>query len=166
MLLYLFWLVRVPLCIEKAIKSLDINLIVKRDFYSTVLKNSWSILNLKNPKDLFTSRRLELSLNLFKQAVETASARSFGKTITLGAPPPHHLRVKTPTVHNQTVSTEYAFHPVYSILTFSLTYLELVITWSEFTGNLLLPGPCNALGKKKKNPISQLICIQVQVWSL
>lgn len=113
------------------------------------MKNCWSILNLKNPKDLFTGRKLELSLNLFKQAVETASALTSGKTIILGASPPHHLRVKTPSVHNQTVATEYTFSPVYSILTFSLTYLELVITWSEFIVNLWLPGPCNALQKIK-----------------
>ncbi len=94
---------------RKAIKSLDINLIVEGVFYLTVVKNCWSILSLTNPKDLFTGRKLELSLNLFKQAVKTAPALSCGNTIMLWAPPPHHHGVKTPSVHHQTVSMEYTF---------------------------------------------------------
>lgn len=136
----------VLLCIKKANKSLDINLIVEGVFYLTVLKNCWSILNLKNTKDLFTGRKPELSLNLFKQAIKTASALSCGKTIMHWAPPPYR-RVKTPSVHHQTVSTDYTFsHPQVS-----LTYLELVITGSEFTVNLCPPGPCYALQKKECN---------------
>ncbi len=121
---------------RKANKSLDINLIVEGVFYSTVLKNCWSILNLKNPKDLFTGRKLELSLNLFKQAIKTALALSCGKTIMLWAPPPHHRRVKSPSVHHQNGVDGLHF------LKLSLTYFELVITGSEFTVNLCPPGPC------------------------